>query len=189
VLLEVLEETRHAGDHLELMRVDGAELAGLVDERLAASHDEGDGVGRLDDHVRDGHLELPDPTPGRRRFSGHGSHFRAHDDTAPLVERPDPPGVVESTIGLRTPDSGLRAPGSGLRATGSTPSQMQPEGQRGSVRDRRMGHGRPPAVTVRRRPDFIPRGYTGPLFRRGRGPLSSLDGAFTILITCNSSTR
>jgi hypothetical protein len=58
VALQVLEEARHPADHVELMRVDGAELTGLVFEPLGSRHYQRHGVWRFDDDLRDGDVEL-----------------------------------------------------------------------------------------------------------------------------------
>ena len=49
---------------LELVRIDGEKVAGLVVEAIVAGeqHQRG-GVGRLDDHLRDRDVELPDAPP------------------------------------------------------------------------------------------------------------------------------
>ena len=81
MLLEVLEKPRHTGGDLELVRVDGAELPGLVLEGLGALVDQRHGVRRLDDDVGDKHVELPDATSRRsaRDFCAHAAESTTRD--------------------------------------------------------------------------------------------------------------
>src|SRR5262249_30263759 len=80
--LEILEERREALEGIELVRVDGEEMAGEVLEAIVAGEeDEGGGVRRLDDDVGDHDLELFDASRGAfPRLGRHGPRSYSGSD-------------------------------------------------------------------------------------------------------------